>query len=264
MQDVSMKSISFFPFVDIPLVAITVAAYLRHINRWAYRTDIETSLDLPSGLPKARRRIVFLFVGLGVLCWLLDFAVWSLYACILLIDLLLAAISNGGGPAGLSFIVYIVREWAFGFPKHRRHRGDQFTRQHKTTSKGQERKLGCDAKRNETMTKFPSGGITRWPERRGLSLRLAAIVWTAGYLVQLSFYGLSFLVSSGILSNSVSFQNLFNVVPVVACSLSLVAIIACRRGSITDRLYLIGVSLGLFAATHFGFGLLFAFLFLTN
>lgn len=112
-----MNSVSFFPLVDIPLIVITVAAYLWHINRWAYRTDIETSLDLPSGLPKARRRIVFLFVGLGVLCWLLDFAVWSLYACILLIDLLLAAISNGGGPAGLFFIVYIVREWAFGFPQ---------------------------------------------------------------------------------------------------------------------------------------------------
>ncbi len=115
-----MNRIAFAPIVDVPLVIIAVIAFIWHFNHWAFRRDIETTLDILSRLPAARFRVLLLFACLLFLCWLVDLAVWAIFAMVLGIGLIVA-MAAGGEPAGGGFALvgaaYFIREWAFGFPQ---------------------------------------------------------------------------------------------------------------------------------------------------
>lgn len=115
-----MNRIAFAPIVDVPLVTITVIAFIRHFNHWAFRRDIETTLDIPSRLHAARLRVLLLFICLLFLCWFVDLAVWAIFAMVLGIGLIVAMAAGGeaaDGEFALIGAAYIIREWAFGFPQ---------------------------------------------------------------------------------------------------------------------------------------------------
>lgn len=110
-----MNTITFAPIVDIPLVAITLIAFICHFGSWAFRGDIETNLDVRSQLHSARVRVLLLFVCLLFLCWLFDLAVWAVFAVVLGMSLIVAM--AGGEEFALVGAAYFIREWAFGFPQ---------------------------------------------------------------------------------------------------------------------------------------------------
>jgi len=115
-----MEKLTFAPLVDFPLVGITLAAFIWHFNRWAFKHDIDTSIDVVSRLPAARLRIILLFSCTLLLCWSVNFAVWSIFALLLGIGLAVAVVAGGdiGGTAlGLAATAWLIREWAFGFPQ---------------------------------------------------------------------------------------------------------------------------------------------------
>ncbi|MFN9418287.1 MAG: hypothetical protein ACK578_12505 [Pirellula sp.] len=85
-----MNRIVFAPLIDLPLVAITLGAFLWHFNRWAYRRDIGTTADLPARLPAARLRVIILFVCILLLCWTVNLAVWSIFAILLVVGVVIA------------------------------------------------------------------------------------------------------------------------------------------------------------------------------
>ncbi len=114
-----MNTIAFVPTIDVPLVVVTVAAFIWHFNHWARRRNIETNLDLSGRLPAARLRVILLFVCILALCWTINLAVWVMMAMLLGIGLVVVLTTGGdiaGGAFGLFAAAFIVREWAFGFP----------------------------------------------------------------------------------------------------------------------------------------------------
>ncbi len=84
-----MDRIAFAPLIDIPLVGFTLAAFLWHFNAWAYRDDLDTSVDVPARLPTARLRVITFFVGVLLICWISNVAAWSIFALILAIGLVI-------------------------------------------------------------------------------------------------------------------------------------------------------------------------------
>lgn len=115
-----MSKIAFAPIIDLPLVIITVSAFIWHFNRWALRRDVESNVDLPARLPTALLRVILLFVCILLVCWTGDLAVWALFAMLLGIGLVVALATSGdvvGGAFGLFVAAYLIREWAFGFPQ---------------------------------------------------------------------------------------------------------------------------------------------------
>lgn len=115
-----MSKIAFAPFIDFPLVTIAVFAFIWHFNRWADKRDVETTVDLLARLPTARLRVILFFVCILLVCWTGDLAVWSLFAMLLGIGLVVALATSGdvvGGAFGLFVAAYVIREWAFGFPQ---------------------------------------------------------------------------------------------------------------------------------------------------
>ncbi|TWU47806.1 NfeD family protein [Rubripirellula reticaptiva] len=115
-----MNRFAFAPFVDLPLVAVALALFIWHFNRWASRSDLETNLDVAARLPSARRRVLALMAGVLLLCWYFNFAVWGVFALLLGAGLALALVIGGeldGGVSGLWAAAYLVREWSFGFPQ---------------------------------------------------------------------------------------------------------------------------------------------------
>jgi len=115
-----MDKLSFAPLIDIPLVGITLAVFIRHFNRWALRKDVDTSFNLASRLPRARIRVIAFFACILLVCWYGNLAVWSIVALLLGVGLVLVLLFGGaldGSAFGLLFAAYMIREWAFGFPQ---------------------------------------------------------------------------------------------------------------------------------------------------
>jgi membrane-bound serine protease (ClpP class) len=115
-----MEKLTFAPLIDIPLIAITLAVFVGHFNRWALRNDVDSSLNLASRLPRARVRVVTLFVCILLVCWYGNLAVWSIVALLLgvgFVLVLLFGVALDGSVFGLLFAAYLIREWAFGFPQ---------------------------------------------------------------------------------------------------------------------------------------------------
>ena len=115
-----MDRIAFAPLIDIPLVGFTLAVFLWHFSGWAYRDDLDTSVDVPARLSTARLRVITFFVGVLLICWISNVAAWSIFALILAIGLLIAMITGGdidGGAFGFWAAAYLIREWSFGFPQ---------------------------------------------------------------------------------------------------------------------------------------------------
>lgn len=114
-----MDKLTFSPLTDIPIVGITLALMVWHFNRWAHGRDAETNVDLVRRLPVARVRVVVLFVGFVVLCWLTNFAAWFVFAVLIGVGLALAILMDGSmevGGFGLLAAAWAIREWSFGFP----------------------------------------------------------------------------------------------------------------------------------------------------
>lgn len=114
-----MDRLTFSPLIDIPMVSVTLTLMVWHFKRWAHERDAETNVDLVSRLPMARVRVVVLFVGFLVLCWLTNFAAWFVFAVLIGVGLALAILMDGSmeaGGFGFWAVAWAIREWSFGFP----------------------------------------------------------------------------------------------------------------------------------------------------
>lgn len=114
-----MDKIAFAPLIDVPLVVFTAAACVWHFGRWAVSNDVDPNMNLVARLPIARLRAIALFVAILLLCWLLNLAVWSLFALLLGVGIAIAFLVGGapdGGAVGLWAAAQLIREWSFGFP----------------------------------------------------------------------------------------------------------------------------------------------------
>jgi hypothetical protein len=114
-----MDLIRFSPLIDVPLVALTVAGFLRHFRTWATVSDVAAEVNLATRLPTARSRVVALFTTLLLVCWLANVAVWLFYALLLGAGLVVLAVTGEdamGGGFGLLLVGYVIREWCFDFP----------------------------------------------------------------------------------------------------------------------------------------------------
>jgi len=85
---------------DVPLVCVTLAAFIWHFNGWATHGEIDTTINVASRLSTARWRVTALFVGILLLCWWLNFAVWSLFAALLAIGVAVAFLTGGDIDSG--------------------------------------------------------------------------------------------------------------------------------------------------------------------
>ena len=115
-----MDRITFAPLIDLPLAVFTVALFIWHFNRWASSNDLEANVDLAARLPTARIRVITLFTAILLLCWLSNLAVWSLFALLFGIGIVIAVLGRGGIfglQLGLWAAACIIREWSFGFPQ---------------------------------------------------------------------------------------------------------------------------------------------------
>ena len=114
-----MSGFAFSPLIDLPLAFATLLAFLLHFNSWARGIHREIDVDLRSRLPNAMVRVITLFVGVLLFCWLTNFAFWALFGLILTFGIAIAIASNGGQGSGLIlfFATYAIREWSFGFPQ---------------------------------------------------------------------------------------------------------------------------------------------------
>lgn len=114
-----MDRFTFEPIIDLPLVVITCGLFIWHFNGWARRGNLQTEIDVASRLQSARLRVFTLFTSLLLFCWILDFAVWPIFAILFGIGLVTAIFLGGGvdGAFGLWAAGYLIREWSFGFPQ---------------------------------------------------------------------------------------------------------------------------------------------------
>lgn len=115
-----LEKLHFAAAIDLPLAAATLLGFLLHFNTWAHSNTADTSVDLAIRLPAARFRVVCFFVGLVLLCWITNFAVWAVFALLLALGFAVSMLAGGEGDGGgvfLLFARYAIREWAFGFPQ---------------------------------------------------------------------------------------------------------------------------------------------------
>ena len=112
-------NVSFSPAVDLPLVFVTVAAFVANFYLWTKSEHDDLEVELQSRLPKAIVRLFLLFGTVTVLFWLVDVAVWILYACLFLIALIASIMSANQMVIDLMVVVFggMIREWCFGFPQ---------------------------------------------------------------------------------------------------------------------------------------------------
>ena len=113
-----MDRITFAPLIDLPLAVFAVALFIWHFNRWASSNDLEANVDLAARLPTARIRVITLFTAILLLCWLSNLAVWSLFALLFGIGIVIAVLGRGGIfglQLGLWAAACIIREWSLGF-----------------------------------------------------------------------------------------------------------------------------------------------------
>jgi hypothetical protein len=114
-----MDLIRFSPLIDVPLVVLTVAGFLRHFHKWAKTSDVAAEVDLATRLPKARSRVVVLFATLLLVCLFANVAVWLFYSLLLGAGLVVMVVTGGdamGGDFGLLLVGYVIREWCFDCP----------------------------------------------------------------------------------------------------------------------------------------------------
>jgi membrane protein implicated in regulation of membrane protease activity len=114
-----LEKIQFAPAIDVPLTLLVLAGFLLHSQSWARREDVDATVDLSARLPTARFRLISLFVAILGICWACNIAVWSLFAFLLGVGIVVALLFGGdveGGGIFLFFAAYAIREWAFGFP----------------------------------------------------------------------------------------------------------------------------------------------------
>lgn len=116
-----MIKLTFTPFIDLPLVALSALAFICYVNEWAHRHDQGAQLSVTARLPAARLRIAQLFAGVLLLCWSLNLAVWFVFALLLGVGFAMAIVLSMATELGGDFLfsgtVYLIREWAFGFPE---------------------------------------------------------------------------------------------------------------------------------------------------
>lgn len=116
-----MIKLTFTPFIDLPLVALFALAFICYINEWAHRHDQGSRLSVTARLPVARLRIAQLFAGVLLLCWSLNLAVWFVCALLLGFGFAVAVVLSMTTESVGHFLswgtVYLIREWAFGFPE---------------------------------------------------------------------------------------------------------------------------------------------------
>ena len=113
-----MSAPPFNPVIDLPLVLATVCLLFWYYKHWAQSHELSTSTNLAERLPAARMRVCTLFAAVLILCWLADLAVWSLFAVVLGFNLVFAmTLGDEAGHFGLLAVVYLIREWSFGFPE---------------------------------------------------------------------------------------------------------------------------------------------------
>ena len=115
-----MDQLVFKPWIDLPLSALTLLAFLLHFNSWAHSKRAEVTVDLKARLPKARFRVVSLVLASVLLCWGVNLSVWAVYALLVVFGLAISMIAGGGDGGGSGLLVllvaYAIREWSFGFP----------------------------------------------------------------------------------------------------------------------------------------------------
>ncbi|MEZ6086812.1 MAG: hypothetical protein R3C05_02015 [Pirellulaceae bacterium] len=117
-----MNNLTFTLLLDVPLVCMTLTAFIWHFNWWAIHGDVDSTIDLASRLSVARWRVVFLLVGILLLCWLLNIAVWAIFVVLFGIGVAIVFIAGlgmeaGGGGFVLLAVAFLIREWCFGFPQ---------------------------------------------------------------------------------------------------------------------------------------------------
>ena len=114
-----MNSIAFIPIVDLPLVAFATIAFVLNFRYWCFSANEDLQPYLKHRLFRATLRVFGFFAVLLLLCWLLDFPVWVLFALTVVVGLPHAII--GGNPngfgLGLSLACGLLREWCFDFPQ---------------------------------------------------------------------------------------------------------------------------------------------------
>ena len=114
-----MQALSFFPTVDLPLVALTTCGFILNFRLWAESATDELGPYLRSRLLGAILRVIGFFTLVLVLCWYFNVAVWGLFAIVFCIAL--AAMILSGDAYGLDLAMVlsggILREWCFGFPQ---------------------------------------------------------------------------------------------------------------------------------------------------
>lgn len=114
-----MEALQFTPIVDLPLVACTVIGFLVNFSHWSRSAELDTVVNLPARLPRARLLVVVLFALLVFTCWQLNVAVWLIYALMSVLSMVMAGLA-GSAPSPaimLVFVAGLIREWCFGFPQ---------------------------------------------------------------------------------------------------------------------------------------------------
>ena len=111
---------TFTPWIDLPLACLTLGAFVLHFNAWAKRRPAGTNVDLARRLPSARAKVIGLFAGVVLLCWLINFSLWAIFALLLIAGFCLALVAGAdnvdSSGAMFVFVGFLIREWCFGFP----------------------------------------------------------------------------------------------------------------------------------------------------
>ncbi len=115
-----LEKFRFAAEIDIPLVVLTLVAFLVHFECWAKHTDVDTNANLRERLPKARLLVIGFFCALLAVCWSSSIAFWAILVLGFGIGVVLSLMLGGTHELGLGillFAAYLIREWAFGFPQ---------------------------------------------------------------------------------------------------------------------------------------------------
>lgn len=114
-----MKWPEFSAWVDGPLGLVVAMAAVIHCRRWAASAKRECNVDLMARLPRAQLSVVAVVVGILVLCWWANIALWALGLAGLGVGLIAGVLLVGASDVPLFVyapILFFIREWAFGFP----------------------------------------------------------------------------------------------------------------------------------------------------